>query len=43
MDNSIMLITTVNNKIVRIGAIRSNSKNRTKHVATLGASVLKEY
>ncbi len=43
MDNSIMIITTINNKVVSIGSISSNSKNRTKHVATLGISVLKEY
>lgn len=43
MDNSIMVVTIINNKIVSIGSITSNSKNRTKHVGTLGISVLKEY
>lgn len=43
MDNSIMVITLINNKIVSIGAISSNSKSRTKHIGTIGISVLKEY
>ncbi|MDM5318093.1 GNAT family N-acetyltransferase [Fictibacillus sp. b24] len=41
--NSIMLLATIDSKIIGIATINSSQKERTKHVGTLGIVVSKKY
>jgi RimJ/RimL family protein N-acetyltransferase len=43
MENSLIIITTINDEIISIASIASNKKERTRHNGTLGISILKEY
>lgn len=43
MENSEMIVATVNNRIVGVASINSLQKERMKHNGTLGISLRKEY
>lgn len=43
MDNSKIIIATVNNEIISIASINSISKERMKHNGTLGISIREKY
>lgn len=42
-DNSILMLATIDEKIVSIASITSENKNRTKHVGTLGIVIQEQY
>jgi RimJ/RimL family protein N-acetyltransferase len=42
-ENSIMLLATIDSKIVSIATINSSQKERTKHVGTLGIVISEKY
>ncbi|MGL5714411.1 MAG: GNAT family N-acetyltransferase [Paraclostridium sp.] len=42
-DNSIVVVATINDKIVSIGSINSTKKERTKHNGVLGISIRKSF
>lgn len=43
MDNSIMIVATINEEIISIGSINSTNKERIKHNGVLGISISKKY
>ncbi|SFA95283.1 GNAT family N-acetyltransferase [Clostridium frigidicarnis] len=43
VDNSIVVVATVNDEIISIASITSGQKARTKHVGTFGIVVSKKY
>lgn len=43
MENSTIIIATIDDTIISIASINSNQKERTKHNGTLGISILKKY
>lgn len=42
-ENSLLIVTTIDDEIVSISSISSNKKERTRHNGVLGISILKKY
>ncbi|MGL5641403.1 MAG: GNAT family N-acetyltransferase [Paraclostridium sp.] len=42
-ENSLLIVTTIEDEIVSISSIPSNKKERTRHNGVLGISILKKY